>query len=124
MTTRRGESEATRHVALPIRDGSTRTASSIEDALRRVPGVTHVHVNLRTEMVYVEHEALRCDERTLRETLDRAGCGEGPKLPRTSEKAGREPWRSLARIMMGAGRVVRRVRDSMLSNTADPRRPR
>ena len=41
-----------------------------------------------------------------------------------TKKVDREPWRSLARIMTGAGRVVRRVRDSMLSNTADPRRPR
>lgn len=77
MTTTREHAGGIRHLALPIREfGSARAASPIEAALNDVPGVTHVHVNPRTEMVYVEYETLRCDERTLREAIDRAGYGE------------------------------------------------
>ncbi len=75
-TTRNGQASI-QHLALPIRSGGgTGAASAIAQALSTVPGVTQIHVNLRTEMVYVAHEGPPFDERVLRAALDRAGYGE------------------------------------------------
>lgn len=77
MTTVGNGHGSIRHLALPIdTGGGALTASAIAQALSTVPGVTQIHVNLRTEMVYVAHESPGCDERALRAALDHAGYGE------------------------------------------------
>lgn len=66
------------HTALPVSNlgcagGATGT---IERLLREVPGVTRVYVNPVTEMVYVEYDGERCNERQLIAVLERAGYDE------------------------------------------------
>lgn len=114
MTRPRLGRERTQYVTMPIcASGNADTAASIEQALGDVPGVTHVHVNLRTEMVYVQHEWERCDEGTLRTALERAGFGERQpqKLSRSGYR-GREPPSTVVRLIAGLWRAIRRVRDA------------
>lgn len=88
MATTRNGQVSIQHLALPIHSGGgAGAASAIAQALSTVPGVTQIHVNLRTEMVYVAHEGPPCDERALRTALDRAGYGE--RLLETPRPMGR-----------------------------------
>ena len=104
------------HLALPISQlGCAGAAPSIERALRTVPGVSRVYVNVVTEMAFIEYATDKCDEGALRAALARAGYGElVPELSRTTGEQHRGPTGAFSRLLTGVARAVRR--------SAEPRR--
>jgi cation transport ATPase len=80
-------------------------ALTIEQALRRVPGVAHAYVNPATEMAYVDYDSALIDPGRLRATITRAGYGPPPPTtrPRVGSTGTERTALDVRRLALAAG---------------------
>ena len=110
-----------RFSTLPIRAlGCAADAAGIDDVLHKVPGVTRVYLNPVTEMAYIEYDADRCTETTLRSALDRAGYRE--ERSESFAKPRISSHNVLTGFVSAVARTVGVARDRIFHKTPQPRK--
>lgn len=78
-------------------------ALTVEQALRRVPGVAHAYVNPATEMAYVDYDPALTGPGPLRVIIARAGYGPPTTRPRVTPTGAQRATLDVRRLALAAG---------------------